>query len=72
MNTKAQMKDLKTISKFESGANFQAKKPSLGAMAGWEGKIKVELQFSDIYAISIVTWTLSHLKINYMELQIIW
>ena len=45
-------------------------------MVGWEGKIDVELQFSDIciynciYA--VVTWTLSHLTINYMELQIIW
>ena len=41
-------------------------------MVGWEGKIKVELQFSDLYAISVVTSTLSHLTINYMELQIIW
>ena len=35
-------------------------------------KQNVELQFSDIYAISVVkTWILSHLTTNYI-LQIIW
>ena len=52
------------ISKFESEANFQAKKPVYAQW--WDEKAKlinVELQFSDIYAVSVVT--LSHLTINY-------
>ena len=62
--------EIQSFQNSNRGLISRQKNQSIGIMAG--SKISVELQFSDIYAISVVkTWILSHLTINYI-LQIIW